>query len=233
MNTTMGLSLRVEEIMDERRPTDLDDLAHWTVADEDRLYQGALDSAIAEGGNLLWANGNIRIGEFILIIDSDTRVPKDCLLDGATEMRQCPEVGVIQHASGTFLAGAGYFENYISFFTTCVNHAISFGVANGSSAPFVYVLLLPPLFLFPNGLLTLSPSCSGHNAFLRWEALQLQAVDNPEGKVWSESHVSEDFVMTLCLNRTGYITRWATYSKGGFKEGVSLTCDDELNRWQK
>ncbi|KAH9916435.1 uncharacterized protein B0H18DRAFT_1087329 [Fomitopsis serialis] len=24
-----------------------------------------------------------------------------------------------------------------------------------------------------------------------------------------------------------------TYSLGGFKEGVSLTCDDELNRWQK
>lgn len=27
--------------------------------------------------------------------------------------------------------------------------------------------------------------------------------------------------------------RWATYSQGGFKEGVSLTVDDELNRWQK
>lgn len=33
--------------------------------------------------------------------------------------------------------------------------------------------------------------------------------------------------------QAGYITRWATYSKLGFKEGVSLTCDDELNRWQK
>jgi hypothetical protein len=27
--------------------------------------------------------------------------------------------------------------------------------------------------------------------------------------------------------------RWATYSRGAFKEGVSLTVDDELNRWQK
>jgi hypothetical protein len=27
--------------------------------------------------------------------------------------------------------------------------------------------------------------------------------------------------------------RWVTYSKGGFKEGVSLTINDELNRWQK
>jgi len=31
----------------------------------------------------------------------------------------------------------------------------------------------------------------------------------------------------------GYVIRWATYSQGGFKEGVSLTVDDELNRWQK
>lgn len=31
----------------------------------------------------------------------------------------------------------------------------------------------------------------------------------------------------------GYITRWATYANNGYEEGVSLTCDDELNRWQK
>lgn len=31
----------------------------------------------------------------------------------------------------------------------------------------------------------------------------------------------------------GYVIRWATYSENGFKEGVSLTVDDELNRWQK
>jgi hypothetical protein len=37
----------------------------------------------------------------------------------------------------------------------------------------------------------------------------------------------------LRLQLRGYIIRWATYSDGGFKEGVSLTVDDELNRWQK
>lgn len=45
--------------------------------------------------------------------------------------------------------------------------------------------------------------------------------------------MSEDFDMALRLQMRGYIIRWATYSKGGFKEGVSLTVDDELNRWQK
>lgn len=45
--------------------------------------------------------------------------------------------------------------------------------------------------------------------------------------------MSEDFDMALRLQMKGYIIRWATYSQGEFKEGVSLTVDDELNRWQK
>jgi len=75
----------------------------------------------------------------------------------------------------------------------------------------------------------------GHNAFLRWSAIQEVAFVDPEGisKIWSEAHVSEDFDMAVRLQMKGYILRWSTYSNGGFKEGVSLTCDDELNRWQK
>jgi membrane glycosyltransferase len=75
----------------------------------------------------------------------------------------------------------------------------------------------------------------GHNAFLRWKAIQDAAFIDTDGveKIWSESNVSEDFDMALRLQLKGYIIRWATYSKGGFKEGVSLTVDDELNRWQK
>lgn len=71
---------------------------------------------------------------------------------------------------------------------------------------------------------------------MRWAALQEAAfVDPADGKkkMWSETNVSEDFDMALRLMMKGYIVRWASYSKGGFKEGVSLTADDELNRWQK
>lgn len=39
--------------------------------------------------------------------------------------------------------------------------------------------------------------------------------------------------MALRLLLKGYTLRWATYSEGGFKEGVSLTVVDELARWQK
>ena len=75
----------------------------------------------------------------------------------------------------------------------------------------------------------------GHNALLRWSAIQQVSYTDEDGyeKFWSESHVSEDFDMALRLQLRGYIIRWATYSQGAFKEGVSLTVDDELNRWQK
>ncbi len=86
------------------------------------------------------------------------------------------------------------------------------GCANGEIAPFV-----------------------GHNAFLRWSAVQEVSVlgEDGVGRIWSEDNVSEDFDMALRLQLKGYIIRWANYSHGGFKEGVSLTVDDELNRWQK
>lgn len=50
---------------------------------------------------------------------------------------------------------------------------------------------------------------------------------------WSEDHVSEDFDMALTLQALGYTIRFATYSKGQFEEGVSLSIFDELLRWEK
>jgi membrane glycosyltransferase len=43
--------------------------------------------------------GDIRFGDFILIIDSDTQVPRDCLLDAASEMEQNPRTAILQYAS--------------------------------------------------------------------------------------------------------------------------------------
>jgi hypothetical protein len=89
MNFGNRLSLRVEEIMDEGRPeppTDPEEYANWewTGEDEQGLYEDALAKAIEESNGVAWAAGNIRIGELILIIDSDTRVPEDCFLDAAS-----------------------------------------------------------------------------------------------------------------------------------------------------
>lgn len=111
-------------------------------------------------------------------------------------MAECPDVAIIQHESGMFLfdevegsrndnistdvmqVAFHYFENGIAHFTRRINKCISLGCANGEIAPFV-----------------------GHNAFLRWSALQDAAFIDTDGvsKIWSEHNVSEDFDMALRL----------------------------------
>ena len=218
MNYGLALSLKLEKHLLELEALD----AAGTLApSEDALEDQALKLAIEEmfeesGGKWRpWAqNGrSLRVGEVILIVDSDTVVPEDCLRDAARELAECPDVAIIQHESDVMQVAHHYFENGIAHFTRRINKCISMACANGEVAPFV-----------------------GHNAFLRWSALQDAAfIDEADGKkkIWSEMNVSEDFDMALRLQLAGYIIRWATYSEGGFKEGVSLTCDDELNRWQK
>lgn len=97
MNFGNALSLRVEELMDELRPAepkdDPDAMAEWvwTEEDEKEIYDEALAQALEESNGIAWAAGNIRIGELILIIDSDTRVPEDCFLDAASYVSlSCP-----------------------------------------------------------------------------------------------------------------------------------------------
>jgi len=104
------------------------------------------------------------------------------------------------------------FGYRVTFFTNLIYTAIRYTVANGDISPFV-----------------------GHNAILRWSALQEVAYEDDDGyeKFWSESTVSEDFDMSLRLQVTGYIIRLASYTGDGFKEGVSLTVYDELSRWEK
>ncbi|TYJ52434.1 hypothetical protein B9479_006975, partial [Cryptococcus floricola] len=212
MNFAAALSLRVEEIMDDIRPVNSVDHP-WNDIDENKIYEHALEMALAEKEGKAWAEGNIRFGEIILIIDSDTRVPEDCFADAVTEMKESPEVAIIQHMSGVMQVANHFFENGVAHFTRGIQHAISYCCASGEVAPFV-----------------------GHNAFLRWSALQeCMSIDPDDGvsKIWSEDHVSEDFQIAVTLQMRGYTVRWATYSGGEFEEGVSLTCDDELNRWQK
>ncbi|KAI9729930.1 MAG: hypothetical protein M1818_008370 [Claussenomyces sp. TS43310] len=151
-------------------------------------------------------------------VDSDTRVPGDCLLDAVSEMEESRHVAVLQFSSSTLQVTHDYFEineqqNGISYFTKLIYSAIRFVVANGDIAPFV-----------------------GHNAVLRWSALQAISYEcdlDHVTKYWSECRVSEDFDLSLRLQSAGYSTRLAAYTGDGFKEGVSLTVYDEIARWEK
>jgi len=72
MNYAMWVSARVEDklLAIERH-------SEWSSDDETNLYYEILADIIDEDEGRTWANGNIRIGDYILIIDSDTRVPLD------------------------------------------------------------------------------------------------------------------------------------------------------------
>ncbi|CAK7212623.1 hypothetical protein SEUCBS140593_001565 [Sporothrix eucalyptigena] len=241
----------------------------WTQGDEVLAYQRCLDEVLVEEKGRAWADGDIRIGDYILIIDSDTRVFESCMIDAVSELEECREVAILQFTSGVMNVTTSFFEMGITFFTNLIYTAIRYAVANGDVAPFV-----------------------GHNAFLRWSALQEISYQDggdpilevkkkkkeakaaareernaksktttigrilqfftwhrepkppkevepdcnsstPYEKFWSESHVSEDFDIALRLQTEGYIVRLAAYGGGGFKEGVSLTVYDELDRWEK
>jgi hypothetical protein len=128
-------------------------------------------------------------------------------------MEQSPEVAILQFTSGVMRVTSSFFEGGVTWFTNLIYSAITFVVANGDACPFV-----------------------GHNAILRWSAIQdAVAYHDQDGyeKFWSESHVSEDFEISLQLQCAGYILRFASYTGDGFEEGVSLTVYDELARWEK
>jgi len=106
MNYALMVSNKVEDklLLVERHST-------WTQEDEYAAYDECLAKVLEEEEGRAWAEGNIRIGDYILLIDSDTRVPVDCLLDAASEMEQCPEVGILQFSSGVMQVTDSFFEN--------------------------------------------------------------------------------------------------------------------------
>lgn len=213
MNFALNISQKVEAYMQERADARLADKETNMIADEEEeeMYQDAL-SRVLEENPLAWAGGDIRIGEIILLVDCDTRVPEDCFLYGAAEMFLSPEAAIVQHSTGVMQITHDYFENGITYFTNLIYSSIRFSIGSGETAPFV-----------------------GHNAFLRWQAVQDVGVAEESGYVpyWSESHVSEDFDIALRLQMAGNVVRIADYHDDLFKEGVSLTIYDEINRWQK
>jgi hypothetical protein len=212
MNYALNFSNRIEEKLQA-----LDRDEKWTSMDEQVAYEETLQQVLDEQPDdqpKAWAAGNIRMGDYILLLDSDTRVPSDCLLDAVSEMELSPTVAIIQFASGVMQVSHDFFENGMKFFTDIIYTSIRFGVAAGDIAPFV-----------------------GHNAMLRWSSLQHVSFQEEASSLpelyWSESTVSEDFDMALRLQIEGYQLRYASYFGDGFQEGVSLTVYDEITRWEK
>ncbi|UZJ55708.1 hypothetical protein CBS101457_005028 [Exobasidium rhododendri] len=214
LNFTYDVLLKTENLVEEKRDPFTGLFAEGKSRNE--VYSQSMQEILAAIHPDACGSGQDRIGELVLLIDCDTRIPEDCFLDAASEMTRSKDVGILQHCSGVMYVSTSFFEKCIGFFTRLVNFSISYAIANGDVAPFM-----------------------GHNAYLRWSAMKElgNTVTLPDGrsalKIWSEDHVSEDFVMALGMMELGYIVRWATYSNSEYMEGVTLSCDDELKRWQK
>lgn len=132
MNYCLDFSIRVEDELlrlvaefEEAHPEE-----EITVAKENELYSQAMETIIGSDQGRTWAAGNVRLGEFILLVDCDTKVvslhprrkiskfyanrnnqPVTCLQYGALEMIESPDVAIIQHASGVMQVVHNLFEN--------------------------------------------------------------------------------------------------------------------------
>jgi hypothetical protein len=78
MNYCLDFSIRVEDEMLKlteatcaERGCTKEDLS---IEEEDELYEQARNTIVERDGGKTWAAGDVRLGEIILIIDSDTRV---------------------------------------------------------------------------------------------------------------------------------------------------------------
>ncbi|KAH7220445.1 glycosyl hydrolase catalytic core-domain-containing protein [Fusarium redolens] len=192
MNYALGISLKVEDKLGT-------------------AYQRRLDEVLSEELGRACVGGDIRVGDYILLVDSDTRVSTDCLIDAVSELGASPKVAILQFTSGVMNVTTSHFESGITLFTNLIYTAITYAVANGDVSPFV--------------------SFKGHDNLVNNGKDPNSTT--PHEKLWSESHVSEDFDVSIRLQTLGCQIRLATYCGDGFKEGVSLTVNDELSRWQK
>lgn len=61
------------------------------------LHAVRLATQAATPDQAFLAGGDVRIGDFILLVDSDTRVPQHCMLPVVTELMMSPNVAFTQH----------------------------------------------------------------------------------------------------------------------------------------
>ena len=107
--SNMNYALRTSNLVEEKLATIVRGEA-WSEEDEMNAYYQSLSDVVEGDEGRTWAEGFIRIGDYILIIDSDTRIPADCLLDAASEMEYSPEVAIIQFSSGVMNVTTSFFE---------------------------------------------------------------------------------------------------------------------------
>jgi len=78
MNYCLDFSLRVEDELLKLTDEKCQELGlsaqQLSMDQEDELYDSARRNVLDSDGGKTWSEGDVRVGEFILIVDCDTRV---------------------------------------------------------------------------------------------------------------------------------------------------------------
>lgn len=131
MNFAMNIACMVKE-----RATQIQGHEIWTEEYKSTIYQEILKQIVNED-EFAQGAGDIRIGDIILIVDCDTRIPPDCLLHAAIEFRDSSGLGILQHKCSFIWIGHNYLEKAIVHFNELIYAFITSTVVGRNIGPFL------------------------------------------------------------------------------------------------
>lgn len=155
--------------------------------------------------------GDINLGDYIMLVDSDTTVPEKIIPKAVSIFESDPRVGYTQHYTLPLESSyQNYFSRSISAFTENLYHVIFRACTrNGDISPLI-----------------------GHNIILRKSAMERIAEFTSEKLYWREDRVSEDFDLCLRMYQGNFIGKYVC-DDSQFGEGVSLSYRDEIVKHAK
>jgi cellulose synthase/poly-beta-1,6-N-acetylglucosamine synthase-like glycosyltransferase len=184
---------------------------HDLTPDNLSVYQEELNILLAEQKLPASAEGDIRLGEFMVLLDKDSYMPEGIIERTLPEFLADDQLAFTQHRTKPINGDENYFANLLGRFTENLYFLwINVATLDGDFPPFV-----------------------GHNAFLRKAAMRRAKVSKGEvDRYWNEK-VSEDFELSMRLQAQGYHGKYVVFPGFDFGEGVSRTFSEESAKLKK
>jgi len=157
--------------------------------------------------NGLIAEGDIGIGEFLVLLDKDSFMPSGAIEATVPEFLYDPQLGFTQHC----MLPDNERDNFVTQIT-------------GRYLRNLFQLVMPVTTQGGD-----HASLMGHNAFLRKSAMREVALRGEDGSLhyWSETQVAEDFDLLFRMHGAGYFGRYVAFPGLDFGEGMRRTFSEE------
>lgn len=150
------------------------------------------------------AEGNIELGDIILMLDKDSITPRDALLLTIPEFVHDERLAYTQHKTIASNATENFFTGIMGLFTRLV-----FGL------------------VFPaKSLQGWMPPFMGHNGFVRKSVLA-------DSGYWSEDRVGEDLNFAMWATASGKRGKYIAYKDVSFGEQVTRTYAEEAGKYHR